>query len=123
MDSETINADRTLGLIELQASDYISQAENGEFLVHDTKEPHAGALRMHGKGTPKGILNYTAAFYPCLNIADPEDAEKKSMEQAHDSIDGEPKGRLYVPSYLAHSQTCPPQKGYIEYWTNVINSE
>ncbi len=92
MDSETINADRTLGLVEIQASDYISQAENGEYLVHDTKDPHAGALRMHGKGSPRGVLNYTAAFYPCLNIADPEDAEeaakKKSLEQGRDSIDG-----------------------------------
>jgi Ca2+-dependent lipid-binding protein len=105
MDSETINADRTLGLIELQASDYISQAENGEFLVHDTKDSHAGALRMHGKGNPKGILNYTAAFYPCLNIADPEDVEKKPLEQAHDSIDAEPKGRLNILFYLAHYQS------------------
>lgn len=91
MDQETVGSDRSLGLIEVLASDYISQAENGEYLVHDTKTPHAGALRMHGKGSPRGTLNYTAAFYPCLNVADPEDEEeearKKSTEAGRISID------------------------------------
>lgn len=89
MDSETVGHDRTLGLIEVSASDYISQAENGEYLVHDSKTPRAGALRMHGKGSPRGTLNYTASFYPCLNIADPdEEAKKKPLEQTRLSIDG-----------------------------------
>jgi len=88
MDQETINADRSLGLVEVQASDYISQDENGEFLVNDAKVPHAALLRMHGKGSPRGTLNYTAAFYPCLNIADPEDEEeKKSLEAGRKSAD------------------------------------
>lgn len=93
MDQETLASDRSLGLIEVLASDYVSQAENGEFLVHDTKSPHAGTLRMHGKGSPKGVLNYTAAFYPCLNVADPEDEEeaaKKSMDRGRLSIDSKP---------------------------------
>jgi Ca2+-dependent lipid-binding protein len=91
MDQETINADRTLGMVEISASDYISQAENGEYLVHDSKESHAGSLRMHGKGSPRGTLNYTAAFYPCLNISDPEDEEeaaaKKSLDRGRISVD------------------------------------
>ncbi len=84
MDQETINSDRSLGLVEVLTSDYITQAENGEFLVHDAKTPHAGALRMHGKGSPRGILNYTAAFYPCLNIADPEEAEEEARKSSAD---------------------------------------
>jgi len=90
MDQETINSDRTLGMVEILASDYIEQAENGEYLVHDSKDPHAAVLRMHGKGSPKGTLNYTAAFYPCLNVADPEDEEaarKKSAERGRISMD------------------------------------
>lgn len=91
MDSEDFHADRTLGSIEVPASDYISQSEIGEYLVHDSKDPHAGALRMHGKGSPRGTLNYTAAFYPCLNIADPEEEEKEakkaSSEEGRPSID------------------------------------
>jgi Ca2+-dependent lipid-binding protein len=93
MDQENLQSDRSLGLVEVLASDYISQAENGEYIVHDTKKDHAGTLRMHGKGSPKGILNYTAAFYPCLNIADPEDEEetaKKSLDRGRISIDTKP---------------------------------
>ncbi|TVY20905.1 Uncharacterized protein LARI1_G001315 [Lachnellula arida] len=92
MDQETINSDRSLGSVEVLAADYISQAENGEYLVHDTKTPLAAGLRMHGKGSPKGTLNYTASFYPLLNIADPEDEEeavarKKSSERGRISVD------------------------------------
>lgn len=93
MDQEPINPDRTLGMVEVATADYVSQAENGEYLVHDAKTPHAGQLQMNGKGSPRGILNYTASFYPCLNIADPEDEEearKKSAERerGHISIEG-----------------------------------
>jgi Ca2+-dependent lipid-binding protein len=95
MDEETLNTDRSLGSVEVAASDYISQAENGEYIVHDLKTPHAGKLQMNGKGSPRGTLNYTAAFYPCLNIADPEEEEeaarKKSAERGGISIDGSEK--------------------------------
>ncbi|TVY47004.1 Tricalbin [Lachnellula occidentalis] len=93
MDQETINSDRSLGSVEVHAVEYISQAENGEYLVHDTKTPLAAGLRMHGKGSPKGTLNYTASFFPLLNIADPEDdeeeaaASKKSSERGRISVD------------------------------------
>lgn len=80
MDEESLGRDRSLGLIEVSAGDYISQAENGEYLVHDTKATQAGQLRMHGKGSPRGTLNYTTSFYPCLNVADPE--EEKEEEEA-----------------------------------------
>jgi Ca2+-dependent lipid-binding protein len=93
MDQESINSDRSLGLIEVPASDYISQADNGEYVVHDSKTPHAGVLRMHGKGSPKGTLNYTAAFYPCLNIADPEEEEKeKEKAEQEEEVDATRKG-------------------------------
>ncbi|KAG9248511.1 C2 domain-containing protein [Calycina marina] len=93
MDQENVGSDRTLGSLEILASDYIVQAENGEFLVHDHKYAHAGVLRVHGKGSSKGTLNYTAAFYPCLNVADPEDedepkdAPRKSAERGRLSVD------------------------------------
>lgn len=90
MDQETINSDRSLGSIEVLAADYISQADNGEHLVHDSKKPQASPLRMHGKGSPKGTLNYTVSFYPLLNVADPEDDEassKKSSERQRASLD------------------------------------
>ena len=80
MDQENMGSDRSLGLIEVLAADYISQAETGEYLIHDAKKPQAGILRSHGKGSAKGTLNHTISFYPLLNIADPE--EEKEEEQA-----------------------------------------
>jgi Ca2+-dependent lipid-binding protein len=82
MDQENLGKDRTLGHVEVLASDYIRQADNGEYLIHDKKVPLAGGLRMNGKGSPKGTLNYSVSFYPCLNIADPEEEEEEEREKA-----------------------------------------
>lgn len=81
MDEENLQKDRSLGLVEVLASDYIREAENGEYLPHDIKAPIAGPLRLSGKGVPKGTLNYTISFYPCLNIADPEEEEENEGNQ------------------------------------------
>jgi Ca2+-dependent lipid-binding protein len=110
MDQETINADRTLGSVEIVASDYITQDEAGEFLVHDAKTPHAAPLRMHGKGSPRGTLNYTAAFYPCLNVADPEEEEEeaaKKKESSPASPDGSKTNGVVaaVANGASHSRT------------------
>jgi Ca2+-dependent lipid-binding protein len=91
MDQETLNADRSLGLLEIPLSEYVTQAENGEYIAHDSKTPHAGDLRMHGKGTSKGTLNYTVAFYPCLNIADPEEEEHEKEKGKEEEGDTELK--------------------------------
>lgn len=93
MDQETMASDRTLGMVEVLTADYIQEADNGEYLVHDTKQSHASVLRVHGKGSPKGTLNYTASFFPCLNIADPEEesgeeaAKRKSSESGLISVE------------------------------------
>ncbi|KAG6009542.1 hypothetical protein E4U21_002178 [Claviceps maximensis] len=82
MDAEKMGKDRSLGLVELFAGDYVHQDEAGEYLVHDKKAPRSDGLRLHGKGIVKGTLFYTAAFYPCLNVADPEEEEKEASEKA-----------------------------------------
>lgn len=76
MDQENLGKDRSLGLTEVLAADYIHEGENGEYEVHDQKHPMSEALRMGGKGSPKGTLNFTVAFYPTLNIADPDEEEE-----------------------------------------------
>ena len=101
MDQETINADRTLGSVEVLASDYIHQDETGEYLIHETKTPHAAALRMHGKGSPRGTLNYTAAFYPCLNIADPEEEEEEGKQKSSAASPVSPTGSSPVGDHHA----------------------
>ncbi|KAJ9157726.1 C2 domain-containing protein [Pleurostoma richardsiae] len=93
MDSEKMGRDRSLGLVEVFAGDYISQDESGEYLVHDQKIVREDGLRLHGKGIAKGLLIYTAAFYPCLNVADPEEEE----EEKEAAGDGEKKQSLDVP--------------------------
>lgn len=96
MDQENIGKDRSLGLTEVSAADYIKTADNGEYEVHDLKRPMSEPLRMHGKGTPKGKLNFTVAFYPTLNLADPEEeAEEKSANgegEKRPSLDAVPDG-------------------------------
>lgn len=77
MDSENVGKDRSLGLTEITTNDFMFQDDNGEWMVHDKKEVHEAGLRLHNKGTPKGTLTYTVAFYPTLNIADPEEEEKE----------------------------------------------
>jgi Ca2+-dependent lipid-binding protein len=82
MDQESVGSDRSLGSIEVALTDYVSQAENGEYRIHDEKRLQAGVLRSHGKGSPKGTLNHTISFYPLLNIADPE--EDKPQEKVEE---------------------------------------
>ncbi len=81
MDAETVGKDRSLGLTEIYSGDYMAQDESGEWVVHDKKEEKQDGLRMHGKGTPKGVLTYSVAFYPTLNIADPEEEEEKEKKE------------------------------------------
>ena len=81
MDYQNIGKDRSLGEIELLASDYIRESEGGEYEVHDEKKQRSELLKLHGKGTPKGTLNFTIAFYPTLNIVDPEEEEQEMAEE------------------------------------------
>ncbi|KAI0390963.1 C2 domain-containing protein [Xylariaceae sp. FL0594] len=81
MDAEKMGKDRSLGLVEVFAGDYMEQDEIGQWLVHDQKKVQERGLRLHGKGIEKGILAYTVSFYPCLNIADPEEEEESGEEK------------------------------------------
>ncbi|KAF4464668.1 hypothetical protein FALBO_8500 [Fusarium albosuccineum] len=81
MDTEKVGKDRSLGMIEVFAADYVAQDESGEYLVHDKKQPREDGLRLHGKGIAKGTLHYNVSFYPCLNVADPEEEEEEEKEK------------------------------------------
>ena len=95
MDQENLGKDRSLGQIEVAASDYIKETETGEWAVSGQRLPLSSPLRLHGKGSPKGTLNFTVSFYPTLNVMDPEEeeAEKKAQEEAagKPSLDGSRK--------------------------------
>lgn len=98
LDQEKIGKDRSLGQVEISASDYIHQSENDTYVVSDVT-PLSSGLRLHGKGTPKGTLNYSVAFYPCLNIADPEE---EAEAQTHKRKSSEAVGRLSIDSAPAN---------------------
>ena len=95
MDQENLGKDRPLGSVELTTADYVKETETGEFAVVDDKKLISSPLRLHGKGAPKGVLNYTASFFPTINVMDPEEeeAEKKMQEEAagKPSLDGSRK--------------------------------
>ncbi|GAB0139449.1 hypothetical protein EsHS_00000102 [Epichloe bromicola] len=93
MDAEKMGKDRSLGLVELFAGDYVHQSESGEYLVNDKKTVRSDGLRLHGKGIVKGTLVYTAAFYPCLNVADPEEEEEEEEAKAEktEKAEGTPR--------------------------------
>jgi Ca2+-dependent lipid-binding protein len=97
MDAEKMGKDRSLGLVELHASEYVAQDEEGEYLVNDKKLPRSDGLRLHGKGIVKGTLNYTVAFYPTLNVADPEDEDEKAAETNGNGATAESQTSLDVP--------------------------
>ena len=78
MDQENLGKDRSLGVVEIPTAEYIRQAGNGEYEIHDTKTPLSEPLRL--KGSSKGKLNFTVAFYPTLNVVDPEEEESEQQE-------------------------------------------
>jgi Ca2+-dependent lipid-binding protein len=76
MDEEKLGKDRSLGMVELAAADYIHQEESGEYAVMDSKRSLSLPLRMGPKAAPKGFLNFTASFFPTLDVMDPEEEEQ-----------------------------------------------
>ena len=97
LDEENIGKDRSLGLVEILASDYIKESEQGGWAVHDSKTPHSDGLRMNGQGVPKGKLNYTASFFPTLNVIDPEEEEEeRKAKEELEKTTGPSSGTLAV---------------------------
>lgn len=88
MDEENIGKDRPLGMLELSAADYMHEGEDGQLEVDDEKQLLSTPLRLEGRGQHKGILNYTVAFYPTLNVVDPEEeeAEVKTQKAMEDEV-------------------------------------
>lgn len=86
MDQESLGKDRSLGMMEVAVSEYIRQAENGEYLAHGEKRVRTEPLRLSGKGSSKGLLNFTCAFYPTENVADPDDEEDEEQLAAEGDV-------------------------------------
>jgi len=87
MDEEKLGKDRSLGLVQIAASDYIRESEEGGYEIHDVTEFTSG-LRLGGAGQEKGTVTYSVAFYPTLNVVDPDEEEEERKAQAE--IEGVP---------------------------------
>lgn len=83
MDQEKMGKDRSLGYIDIETGEYVKEGGDGLFMEHSEKVNQSRGLK-NDNGSEKGILSFTAAFYPCLNIADAEEEEeaKKLREES-----------------------------------------
>ena len=71
-----------MGLVQIAASDYLQEADDGGYEIHDTKSVLSEGLRMGGAGEAKGTIQYTVSFFPALNVADPEEEEEEQKSQS-----------------------------------------
>jgi Ca2+-dependent lipid-binding protein len=111
MDQEKLGKDRTLGSIEIPASDYIRESATGGYEVHDKKTPLSNGLRMNGRGQPKGKLNYTIAFYPTLNVIDPEEEEEELRAEAETAGGTSAEGKRSMDERASLDVARPSQEG------------
>ncbi|CAK4031807.1 related to membrane bound C2 domain (vp115) [Lecanosticta acicola] len=112
MDEENVGKDRTMGQLEIDAAEYIRQDENGEYMVHDTKNKVISAPLRVGAGQPKGTINFTVAFYPTLHVVDPEEeTREKENEKIRTSEDTSPESvDTKEPNGTATSTSTTPSK-------------
>jgi Ca2+-dependent lipid-binding protein len=88
MDEENVGSDRSMGKVDLAASDYVEQGDDGEYLVRDTKDEVVSRQLRIGNNPPKGTINFTAAFYPTIPTVDPEDEDDEERAKNKASMDG-----------------------------------
>ena len=84
MDEESLGKDRSLGLIHLNASDFIQKGDDGAYVIRDEKRTRAEQLKLEGKGSGKGVLNYMVSFFPTMPVEEPiEDEEGNGQIQVN----------------------------------------
>ncbi|KAB8342983.1 hypothetical protein FH972_022577 [Carpinus fangiana] len=86
MDRQSRGSDRHLGSTEVKMTEYMHKGPDGEYLTHDEKSPIAAPLKLQGKDVPKGVLNFTCAFYPIVGVEEPKD-ETAELDDARGSTD------------------------------------
>ncbi|KAK7725442.1 Tricalbin-2 [Botryosphaeria dothidea] len=103
MDEENVGKDRSLGHVELPVEDFLRQSENGEYEVIEDKTVLSHGLRTGPTSPPKGTLNYTASFYPTLNVVDPEEEDSESQRSSMDTRRSMDTGRPSLDSRPGHT--------------------
>ncbi|KAI9372129.1 C2 domain-containing protein [Aspergillus egyptiacus] len=99
MDEESVGSDRSLGSVEISATDYVRENEAGEYEVDDEKQLVSSGLRL-GSRSAKGTLHYTVAFYPTVPVVNPEDeVEEEGLgEDANGEAEGTELARTSIES-------------------------
>ncbi|KAJ5175605.1 uncharacterized protein N7482_001482 [Penicillium canariense] len=108
MDEETINKDRSLGYVDLKASDFVRESEAGEFEIDDEKQLTTSPLH-YGKGPFKGNITYTVAFYPTIPVLNPEDEAEKEEEDSEltgTDVPGTPRISTDSKVKLGHAKSA-----------------
>lgn len=120
MDYQKIGKDRSLGFVELSAADYVQKDDNGEYEPHDHKRQRSEPLRMHSSAHPKGKLNFTVAFYPTLNVTDPEeDADDEGRDAKSNGIHTRNTSKASIGQALQKTTETDPVAYANEKDTNV----
>ena len=86
MDEESSGSDRSLGWVDVAATDYIRETADGGYEIDEEKQLMSRMLHS-GRGQGKGTLNYTAAFYPTMSVVNPEDEVEE--EEAEAAVNGD----------------------------------
>ncbi|KAJ5144673.1 Tricalbin [Penicillium atrosanguineum] len=127
MDEETINKDRSLGWVELNASDFVRETETGEYEIDDEKQVLSNGLSMGGSGAKKGTINYTVSFFPAIPVVNPED-EVEEEEEAEGTVagtgtevDGAPRKSMHSKSASIDSKASKASKALSNGVTNGTN--
>ena len=81
MDHQSHSKDRSLGYTQIYANDFVQQNDVGEYVECVQKDLRIEPLR-NDRYESKGFLHYMVSFYPCLNVADPEEEEEDQESKA-----------------------------------------
>ena len=81
MDHQSHGKDRSLGFTQIGADELVHQNDVGEYVECIGKNVRVEPLR-NDKQESKGFLHYTVSFYPCFNVADPEEENEQQKGKA-----------------------------------------
>ena len=107
MDHQSSGKDRSLGYTEINAGSIVHQNELGEYIESIDRKTRIEPL-LNDKKEAKGSLHYSVSFYPCLNVADPEEEEELQKKQAR--IEEIPEGPAKPSSDPNESRTRPSRE-------------
>ena len=107
MDHQPHSKDRSLGHTQMNASEMVQQNVAGEYVESVQKDMRVEPLQ-NDKKESKGFLHYTVSFYPCLNIADPEEEEEEQKNKA--KIEEIPDGTGSAAPKVDEPTTTPSPK-------------